>query len=117
LIGGFVPGARTAWSRLIILTVVNRKEFGNAVVNLPNYEYKRLESCIWRGPKGFSSKPALRQVYGHELNRLFREILKVPNATSVEAQKYLEQLMNDESTTMAYVAEVYVFLQKYCAST
>jgi hypothetical protein len=99
-----------------MLTVVNRKAFGNAFVNLPNYEYERLKSCVWHGPKGFSSKPVLHPVYGHELDRLFREILKVPNATSAEAQEYLEQLRDDKSTTMADVAEVYVFLQKYSAN-
>lgn len=99
-----------------MLTVVNRKAFGNAFVDLPNYEYERLKSCVWHGPKGFSSKPVLHPVYGHELDRLFREILKVPNATSAEAQEYLEQLRDDESTTMADVAEVYVFLQKHSAN-
>lgn len=100
-----------------MLTVVNRKAFGNAFVNLPNYGYERLKSCVWHGPKGFSSKPTLRPVYGHELDRLFHEILKIPNATSAEAREYLEQLRDDESTTIADVAEVYVFLQKHRANT
>lgn len=100
-----------------MLTVINRNAFEYHFVNLPNRKYKFLESCIWQGPKGFSSKPALRPVYGHELDRLFREILKVPNATSAEIQEYLEQLRHDESSTMADVIEVYVFLQNHCADT
>ncbi|KAF2262892.1 hypothetical protein CC78DRAFT_605161 [Lojkania enalia] len=94
-----------------------RKAFGNSLVNLPNGQYEHLKSCVWHGPKGSSSKPALYPVYGYELDRLFREILKVQNATSTEAQEYLEQLRHDESTTMAGVAEVYVFIQKHCANT
>jgi hypothetical protein len=100
-----------------MLTVINRKAFGSSFVNLPNREYEWLDSCVWQGPKGFSSKPALRPGYGHELDRLFRQILKVPNATSAEVQEYLEQLRHDESTTMADVTEVYVFLQNHCADT
>lgn len=98
-----------------MLTVINRKAFGDAFVKLPNHKCERLKSCVWHGPKGFSSKPVLRSVYGHELYRLFREILKVPNATSAEAREYLEQLRGDRSTTMADVTEVYVFLQKHRA--
>jgi hypothetical protein len=100
-----------------MLTVINRKAFGNPLVNLPNRKYEMLKSCVWQGPKGFSSKPALCPVYGRELDRLFREILKVPNATSAEVQEYLEQLRHDRSTTMADVTEVYVFLQNHCADT
>ena len=100
-----------------MLTIVNRKAFGNAVVNLSNHKQKHLKSCIWRGPKGFRSKPALCAVYGPELDRLFRDILKVPNATRAEAEEYLEQLRRDESTTMTDVAEVYVFLETYYAAT
>lgn len=99
------------------LTVVNRKAFGNPLVDLLNYDHERLKSCVWHGPKGFLSKPALLPVYGHELDRLFRGILKVPNVTSAEAREYLELLEDDESTTMADVTEVYVFLQKHCANT
>lgn len=99
-----------------MLTVL-RKAFGNGDVNLPNDDFKRLKSCVWHGPKGFSSKPALYPVYGHGLEKLFREILKVPNATSEEALEYLETLRNDGSTSMADVAEVYEFLQKYCEDT
>ncbi|KAH8697486.1 putative heterokaryon incompatibility protein [Talaromyces proteolyticus] len=94
-----------------------KEAFGNHLVNLPNGKYECLESCVWQGPKGFSSKPALRPVYGHELDRLFREILEVPNATSAEVQEYLEQLGHDRSTTMADVTELYVFLQNHCADT
>lgn len=99
-----------------MLTVVNRNAFGNAFVALPDHKYERLKSCVWHGPTGFSSKPVLHPVYGRELDRLFREILKVPNVTSAEAQEYLEQLRDDESTTMADVAEVYVFIQKHSAN-
>jgi len=99
-----------------MLTVVNRKAFGNAFVNLPNGEYKSLANCVWHGPKGFSSKPALFPVYGNELKRLFQEILKVSNVTSADAREYLEQLRDDEGTTMAGVAEVYVFLQRHRAN-
>ncbi|OKL55903.1 hypothetical protein UA08_08808 [Talaromyces atroroseus] len=74
-------------------------------------------NCVWQGPEGFSSKPALCPVYGYELNRLFREILKVPNATSADVKEYLEQLRHDKSTTMADVTEVYVYLQNHCANT
>ncbi|KAF2276420.1 uncharacterized protein EI97DRAFT_458354 [Westerdykella ornata] len=94
-----------------------KKAFGNAFVNLLNDEGERLKSCVWHGPKGFSSKPALQPVYGHELDRLFREILEVPNVTGAEAREYLQQLRDDKSTTMADVTEVYVFLQKHCADT
>jgi hypothetical protein len=92
-----------------VLTVVIRKAFGTLFdkryfINLPNSKYELLNKCVWRGPKGFSSKPALRQVYGRELNRLFREILKVPNVTGTEARKHLKQLKDDESTTIADVA-------------
>ncbi|KAF1960437.1 putative heterokaryon incompatibility protein [Byssothecium circinans] len=102
---------------VILPNVINRKAFGNVFVNLPKYKYDLLKNCVWHGPKGFSSKPALRPVYGHELDRLFREILKVPNATSTEARECLEQLRDDKSTTMADVTEVYVFLQKHHATT
>jgi hypothetical protein len=100
-----------------MLTVINRKAFGSHIINLPNRHLRFLDSCVWQGPKGFSSKPALRPVYGHELDRLFREILKVPNATSAEVLEYLEQLRHDKSTTMTDVAEVYVFLQDHYADT
>lgn len=100
-----------------MLTVINRNAFCNHVVNISNGNYKRLDNCIWQGPKGFSSKPALCPVYGHELDRLFQEILKAPNATSAEVQKYLQRLRHDKSTTMADVTEVYVFLQNHCADT
>lgn len=99
------------------LTVLNRKAFGDAYINLPNEEFERLNNCAWQGPTSFLSKPVLRQVYGHELDRLFQGILKVPNVTSAEAQEYLRELRGDESATMADVAEVYVYLHKYCAST
>lgn len=100
-----------------MLTTINRKAFGNPFVNLPNCKYELLERCVWQGPKGFSSKPVLRPVYGHELDRLFREILEVPNATSAEVQEFLEQLRHDKSTTMADVTEVYIYLQNYCTDT
>ncbi|KID97303.1 ATPase-like, ATP-binding domain protein, partial [Metarhizium majus ARSEF 297] len=94
-----------------------KKAFGNQLVNLPNDEYKRLRSCVWHGPKDFLSKPALYPVYGHGLDRLFRDILEVPDATCAETLEYLETLRNNESTTMADVAEAYVFLQNYHADT
>ncbi|EFZ02032.1 hypothetical protein MAA_01614 [Metarhizium robertsii ARSEF 23] len=94
-----------------------KKAFGNQLVNLPNDEYKRLRSCVWHGPKDLLSKPALYPVYGHGLDRLFREILEVPDATCAETLEYLETLRNNESTTMADVAEAYVFLQNYHADT
>lgn len=100
-----------------MLTVINRKAFGKAYVNLLNGKFRDLKSCVWHGPKGFSSKPALHPVYSHELDRLFREILKVPNTTIAEAREYLEQLKDDKSTTMADVTEVYVFLQKHYTNT
>lgn len=100
-----------------MLTVINRNAFGNAFVDLPNYEYERLKSCVWHGPKGFSSKKALQPVYGHELGPLFQEILKVPTVTGAEAREYLEHLRDDKLTTMADVTEVYVFIQKYRAMT
>ena len=62
-------------------------------------------------------KPALRPVYGHELNRLFVEILKVPNATGAEVEEFLGELRDDKSTTTADVTEVYVFLQQYSEKT
>lgn len=98
-----------------MLTNVNRKAFGNHIINLLNGKYEYLDYCVWHGPKGFSSKPVLRQIYGDGLDRLFREILKIPNATSAEAQEYLEHLRNNASTTMEDVTEVYVFLQDHCA--
>lgn len=100
-----------------MLTATNRKAFGNTFINLPNGKYEFLERCVWQGPKGFSSKPALCPVYGHELERLFREILEVPNTTGTEVKEYLEKLMDDKSTTMSDVTEVYVFIQKHCADT
>lgn len=100
-----------------MLTATNRNAVGNNSVNLPKGGIQCLRNCVWQGPKGFSSKPALYPVYGRELNRLFQDILGVPNATSAEVGKYLEQLMNDESTTMADVTEVYVYLQNHCADT
>jgi hypothetical protein len=99
-----------------MLTVINRKAFGNALINFPNDQQEHLKNCVWHGPKGFSYKPALRAAYGHELDRFFRKILKVPNATSAEAGEYLKELRNSKSTAMADVAEVYVFLQDYCAN-
>lgn len=99
-----------------MLTIINRNAFGDAVINLPNENYKDLKNCVWYGPEGYSSKPALRPVYGDALDRLFRVILKVPNATSTDARKYLGQLRNDLSTKMADVVEVYVFLQTHCTN-
>jgi hypothetical protein len=100
-----------------MLTVINRKAFGSAIINLPNKKFRYLTSCVWHGPKGLSSKRVLHSVYGYKLERLFRKILNVPNATSSEAREYLEQLRNNATTTMGEVAEVYVFLQKYRADT
>ncbi|KAI7975524.1 hypothetical protein EIK77_005890 [Talaromyces pinophilus] len=94
-----------------------KEAFGYHVINLPNRNCRFLDSCVWQGPKGFSSKPALLPVYGHELDRLFRKILKVPNATSAEVLEYLEQLRHDETTTMTDVAEAYVFLQNHYADS
>lgn len=96
-----------------MLTVIARKAFGNHFINLPEHNSTRLISCVWQGPKGFSSKPTLRPVYGSELDRLFQKILKVPDATAIEALEYLEQLRGKRSTSMADVTEVYVYLQKY----
>lgn len=98
-----------------MLAAINRIAFLNHTINLPNHNSRFLGECIWLGPKGFSSKPALCSIYGHELDRLFRDILKVPNATSAEALKYLEELKHGESTTITDVAEVYVFLQEHYA--
>jgi hypothetical protein len=98
-----------------MLTVVNRKAFDTACVKFPNCEIYRLESCVWDARKGFLSKPVLYPVYGDKLSELFQSILKVPNATSAEAREHLEQLRDDDSTTMADATEVYVFLQKYHA--
>lgn len=98
-----------------MLAVINRIAFVNHIINLPNRNSRFLDSCVWLGPKGFSSKPALCPIYGHELDRLFRDILKVPDVTSAEALEYLEELKHGESTTMTDVAEVYVFLQEHYA--
>jgi hypothetical protein len=76
-----------------------------------------LENCVWHGPKGFSIKSALGPIYGHELDRLFRGILKVPNATSGEMYELLMHLKDDESTTIANVTDVYVFLQGHCSKS
>jgi hypothetical protein len=97
----------------MMLTVANRAAFVNALVKLPNHKFALLESCVWHGPKGFSSKPALLPVYGYELNHLFRTILEVPNATATEAGVHLLQLRENNSTTMADVAEAYLFLQEH----
>ncbi|KUL87498.1 hypothetical protein ZTR_04598 [Talaromyces verruculosus] len=94
-----------------------KKAFDNHIINLPDLNWRFLDSCVWQGPKGFSSKPALHPVYGHELDRLFRKILKVPNATSAEVLEYLEQLRHDETATMTDVAEAYVFLQNHYADS
>lgn len=100
-----------------MLTVVNRKAFGDAFVNLANDEHKLLSRCVWNGPQGIASKPALCPIYGHELSPLFRDVLEISNTTSAQARAHLEQLKDDESTTMADVAEVYVFLHKYRMTT
>lgn len=120
-----------------MLTVINRNAFGNHCINLPNRNCMFLAGCVWQGPKGFFSswpplrpvygsvwqrpkgfsKPALCPVYGHELDRLFRKILKVPNATSAQVLEYLEQLRHDETTTMTDVAEAYMFLQSHYADS
>lgn len=98
-------------NRLIVLTSVNRKAFENALVPGLDSQYMHLKSCVWHAPKGFSSQPVLQPIYGRGLYRLFREILKVPNLTNGEAWVYLRQLRDDQSTTMADVAEIYVYLQ------
>jgi hypothetical protein len=100
-----------------MLTIAYRKAFNSSFINLPNDTFNSLENCVWYGPKGFTSKSALHPVYGRELHRLFQVILKVPNVTSIESREYLEQLRHDESTTIASVAEVYVYIQKQCALT
>ena len=91
-----------------MLTVVDRKAFSNAWVNIRNGRYVPLERCVWYGPKKFPSKPLLHSIYGHELDLLFRQILGVPNVTSAEAREYLQQLRGDKSTTMSDVDEVYM---------
>jgi hypothetical protein len=99
-----------------MMIFVYRNAFRGHCLNLPNREVTRLESCVWHAPKGFS-KPTLCAVYGPELRRLFRDTLEVPNATSTEALEFLAQLRRKKSTTIADVAQVYVFLQEHCADT
>lgn len=94
-----------------MLTAVTRKAFKKHVISLPKDIHRHLRSCVWRAPKGFSAKPTLRPVYGPELDRLFKTILKVSDATGAEALEYLEQLRGKKSTSMADVTEVYVYLQ------
>lgn len=78
-----------------------------------NNNYQFLKNCVWHGPRGFSRKPALYSVYGHQLHRLFQEILQIPTVTSAEALEYLEYLKGENLTTLADVVEVYVFLQTF----
>lgn len=56
-------------------------------------------------------------MYGHELDRLFGQILGIRNATAAEALECLKQLKIDSSTTMIDVTEVYIFIQEHCATT
>lgn len=94
-----------------MLTAATRKAFKKHVIILPKDIHTHLESCVWQAPKGFSAKPTLRSVYGPELDRLFKTILKVSDATGAEALEYLEQLRGEKSTSMADVTEIYVYLQ------
>lgn len=102
---------------MIMLTVTNRMAFKTASIALLYSDVEGLESCVWHGPKDSLVKPALWPVYGDELDRLFRKILRVPNATSIDALEHMDQLRSDDSTTIADVTDIYVFLQKYHADT
>jgi hypothetical protein len=71
-----------------------------------------LEDCVWSGPRGFSSKPALLPVYGRKLARLFQQILKISDVTVAEALEYFKQLKDIKTTTIADVIDTYVFLHE-----
>ncbi|KAH7130730.1 putative heterokaryon incompatibility protein [Dendryphion nanum] len=94
-----------------------RNAFGNDYINFPNGKHHHLKKCVWNGLKGFSSKPALRPVYGDELSSFFQKILQVPDATCAEALTSLKQLKDDKSTTIEDVCEVYVFIQEHYTHT
>src|SRR3954463_12416998 len=96
-----------------MLIVVDREAFDGHYVRLQDNGIELLGECVWDGPKGFPCKPVLLSLYGRELDRLFQDILNVPNATGAEVQEYLEQLRKDDSTTITDVTEVYVYIQDH----
>jgi hypothetical protein len=93
----------------------HRESFHEVCIDcLPGQEFANLKDCVWNGPQGFSSKPALLPVYDDELAQLFKQILKVPDVTTEEILEYLKQLKDDKTTTMTDVVEAYVFLHENC---
>lgn len=102
----------------LMLIIEHRVAFHGAFLDLPAPTYGRfLNNCVWDAPNGFSVMSALRPVYGSELCRLFREVLKVPNASATEALKYLHGLRAVKSTSMADVAGVYSYIHRYRTET
>jgi hypothetical protein len=97
----------------MILITTNREAFGEILITLEDGECEDLSVCVWDAPKGFLSEPVLCALYGAELEPLFRDILEVPNLTSAKACGYLEELQEDDSTVMADVIDVYLYLQDH----
>lgn len=102
---------------LTIIIVINRRAFQGHAVQCPVGQFWYPSQCVWYGLRDTRSKAALYPVYGRELEKLFKNILGVPNATSAEVRECLARLMTDTTTTMAQVTEVHLFLQTHCAQS
>lgn len=94
----------------------NRKTFCEEVIVLPNGDFVSANHCVFHAPPGFSSKPSLFQIYGHELSELFQVILSIPDASSTDVVDHLQQLHLDPYTTISAVAGVYNYLHERFSS-
>lgn len=101
----------------VTLKITYRQAFAGYVVNTSDNNSNCLDDCIWQGPEGFSRKAVLAPVYGHELHRLFREILDVKNMSSDDALEHLHDLRHRTSPTMEEIAKVYALIRKLCPRT
>jgi hypothetical protein len=95
---------------------MNSKAFSEEVIVLPSGDLASADDCVFDAPLGFSSKPSLSNIYGHELSELFHGDLGIPNASSAEVFDYLQQLRSGPSSIMSHVVGVYVYLQDHFGS-
>jgi hypothetical protein len=99
-----------------MLTGTNSKAFHKEVIALPSGDFVSADHCVFHAPPGFSSKPSLSRIYGHELSELFQRILSIPDASSTDAFDHLQQLSLDPATTMSAVTGVYSYLHEHFSS-
>ncbi|PVH94635.1 putative heterokaryon incompatibility protein [Periconia macrospinosa] len=94
-----------------------RSAFSKLGIPFTDGTFRALEDCVWHGPRSYAHKPALYPIYRHELQRLFQDILNIPNMASEDSREYLLELGRNRSSTMADVIEIYVHIKAHCADT